>query len=319
MAHIRNGGERAKWPIGPSALHREVPSIVGLLAGEDDFSAIRRYRSFGFDDHAVYLRQLDGLLRKLAAQGVHTTVALFDPVEYETFCADTRLDPDTPRSRSRYIAEVAVTGATVIYRGEPIHHLVPRLILAVEQRATWECATALLARAGAGGHLGEQAVRVAFGRASTAVRTLLDALGPGAHHLVCSVPADGAPLVAVVHVDPPEDGEPRTVEAEALVFCTVLACGIATRSAAGIVLRTCRPGAPDTVRGWTLQDSWLRPLTEAEVFAAYCTDADTGEPIPPEPGVEYAAGLPLARPAETEAPGSPVDQADVLDRERPGE
>lgn len=51
------------------ALRREVPCVVGLLADERDFTAMRRYRSFAFDDHPKYLRRIDGLLRSLATEG----------------------------------------------------------------------------------------------------------------------------------------------------------------------------------------------------------------------------------------------------------
>jgi hypothetical protein len=287
-------------PTAIRALRRESPSVVALLAVEEDFAAMRRYRSFDFDDHTRYLRRMEGLLRALSSQGVHTTVALFDPVAYQEYCAHTRLDPDTPKSRSRYTAEVASAGATVVYEGQPLDQLLPRLITAAEERATWEYAAAVLARAGGCGGCGDGTGRAAFGRAAAALSALLDAAGPGLHHLVCSVPADGTPLAAAVHVTAREGLPPRLDEPGALVFRTVLACGIATKSPGGIVLRTSLPGAPDTVRGWALRDGWLRPLTEAEVFTAYCTDAQTGEPIPPEHGVEYRAGLPLPRPGDEE-------------------
>ena len=77
-------------------LRREAPSTIGLLADEQDFAAMRRYRTFTFDDHTVYLQQVDGLLRTLAAQGMHTTVALFDPEEYAEFCAESGLDRRHP-------------------------------------------------------------------------------------------------------------------------------------------------------------------------------------------------------------------------------
>lgn len=313
MAHTDTGGpgreqaheqahEQARdrrKPTAIRALRREVPSVVALLAAEDDFAAMRRYASFGFDDHARYLRRMEGLLRSLSSQGVHTTVALFDPVAYQEYCAHTRLDPDTPASRSRYTAEVASTGATVVYDGRPIDQLLPRLITVAEERATWEYASAVLARAGGcdgregcGGRI----ARAAFDSAAAALHAVLDAAGPGLHHLVCSVPVDGTPLAAVVHATAREGRPTRLAEPGALVFRTVLACGIATGSPGGIVLRTSLAGAPDTVRGWALRDGWPRPLSEAEVFTAYCTDAQTGEPIPPEHGVEYRAGLPLPRP-----------------------
>jgi hypothetical protein len=112
--------------------------------------------------------------------------------------------------------------------------------------------------------------------------------------------ASSVPLVAVVHAEATGEGPADLDGAEALIFSTVLACAIATDSPGGVVLRTSAPGSPDTVRGWSLHQGWLRPLSEAEVFSAYCTDADTGEPVPPEHGVEYRPGIPLPGP---DAPG----------------
>ena len=63
-------------------LRREAPSTVGLLADAQDFAAMRHYRTFTFDDHTVYLQQVESLLKTLTAQGVHTTVALFDPEDF---------------------------------------------------------------------------------------------------------------------------------------------------------------------------------------------------------------------------------------------
>ncbi|OOC54338.1 MULTISPECIES: hypothetical protein [Nocardiopsis] len=41
------------------------------------------------------------------------------------------------------------------------------------------------------------------------------------------------------------------------------------------------------VRGWRVADRDLVPLDEAQMFDAHCTDAASGEPIPPERGVVY--------------------------------
>ncbi|CAM5509477.1 hypothetical protein SGLAM104S_00433 [Streptomyces glaucescens] len=102
-------------------LRREIAGTLGLLTDEHDFRAMRRYRSFTFEDHQTYLQQVEALLKTRAAQGTHTTVALFDPEEYADYCAEKGLDPDTPSSRSRFTAELAATGtprrrATIRFR-----------------------------------------------------------------------------------------------------------------------------------------------------------------------------------------------------------
>ncbi|WP_432096718.1 hypothetical protein [Streptomyces sp. bgisy100] len=283
-------------------LRREVPGTVALLADPGDFAAMRRYPGFAFADHPTYLREMEALLRELAAEGLHTSVALFDPEEYEGFCAEAGLDPARPDSRVRYTA-MASGGATVPYRGQPVDRLVPEVVAEAERHATFTWATALLAAADGCAHCDRGAGRAAYARASRAVTGLLEAVGPGDHHLVCSVPADGASLIAVCQAECEEEGRVRVLESEALILCTVLAAGIATGSRGGIVVRSSAPAprdAPgrDVVRGWALRDGWPRPLTEAEVFAAYCTDADTGEPVPPEHGVEYRPGIPLPPPED---------------------
>ncbi|MGI5483935.1 hypothetical protein [Streptomyces lavendofoliae] len=273
------------------ALRREVPSTVGLLADDQDFTAMRRrYRTFTFDDHETYLHQVEELLKTLVGEGGHTTVALFDPEDYAAYCAETGLDPDTPASRSRYTAEIAATGACVAYTGQPIDRLVPTLVHRAVRQATWEYATMLLTDAGECADCGQDIGRAAFDQATHTLTRLLDAAGPGTHHLVCSIPADEQ-LLAVLHTDRPPTGPAVLDTTEAAEFVTVLAAGIALESPGGLVLRTTTPAAPDRVHGWRLDRGRLVPLTEAEVFNAYCTDADTGEPLPPEPGVDYRAGF----------------------------
>jgi hypothetical protein len=288
------------------SLRREVPSVVGLLADERDFTAMKSYRSFAFDDHTTYLRQLDGLLRSLASQCVHITVALFDPEEFAEYCADTGLDPDTPVSRSRFTAAIPATGAAVTYTGQPVDSLIPQLISTAVRRATWEYVTTLLADLGECADCGQDIGRAAFDRASHILSRLLELAGPGIHHLVCSIPAVGEQLLAVLHADRP-DGSAGSGEAparfdpsESVEFVSVLAAGVALESTGGLVLRTTAPGTPDRLHGWRLERGCLVPLTEGEVFSAYCTDADTGEPLSPESGVEYRAGFDLG-PEETGA------------------
>nr|WP_145490063.1 MULTISPECIES: hypothetical protein [Streptomyces] len=272
-----------------SVLRREIAGTIGLLADEHDFRAMRRYRSFTFDDHPTYLRQVEDVLKNRAAYGGHTTLALFDPEDYAAYCAETGLDPDLPATRTRFTAELAATGPTVPYDGGPLTALVPTLVDAAVRRATWEYATTLLTRLGPCPTCGEDIGRAAFTRAFDLVVRILDTAPPGDRHLVCTVMGAPETLVSVLHGDEDAHGATRLDEAEALEFTSVLALGLATRSPGGLVLRTSAPGAADRVHGWRLRAGTLEPLTAAEVFDAYCTDADSGDLIAPEPGVDYCA------------------------------
>lgn len=268
-------------------LRREIAGTIGLLADEHDFTAMRRYRSFAFDDHTTYLQQVEALLRTLAAQGNHTTVALFDPEEYAEFCADTGLEPDTPSSRTRFTAELATTGASIPYEGQPLAELVPELVDEAVRLATWEYATTLLAQIGDCASCGEDIGRAAFARAMQLLTRILDTAGPGERHLVCSVTAKPQALTAVLHADQNAEGATELDESEALEFATVLAVGIATRSPGGLVMRTTAPDSTDRVYGWRLRGEGVEPLTAGEVFDAYCTDMESGDLVSPESGVDY--------------------------------
>ncbi|MFD7132647.1 hypothetical protein [Streptomyces sp. NPDC059894] len=276
-------------------LRREIAGTIGLLTDEHDFRAMRRYRSFTFDDHTTYLRQVEDLLRIRALQGIHTTVALFDPQEYAAFCSDKGIDPDVPAHRTRFTAELATTGPTLPYEGQPLAELVPALVDEAVRQATWEYAATLLARLGACASCGEDLGRAAFTDASDLVVRILDTAPPGNRHLVCSVTGTPETLVAVLHADRAADGTTPLDEAEALEFTTVLALGLATRSPGGLVMRTSAPGTPDRVYGWRLRGEGLEPLTAGEVFDAYCTDVESGDLISPESGVDYCEPPDLGR------------------------
>ncbi|NUP44712.1 MAG: hypothetical protein HOY76_48720 [Streptomyces sp.] len=268
-------------------LRREIAGTIGLLTDEHDFRAMRRYRSFTFDNHTSYLQQVEALLKTRASQGSHTTVALFDPQEYAEFCTDTGLDPDVQSSRTRFTAELATTGPVLPYEGQPLADLVPALVDEAVRQATWEYASTLLARLGACASCGEDIGRAAFTRASHLLVRILDTAGAGNRHLVCSVSATPETLVSVLHADEDEQGAIQLDEAEALEFTTVLALGIATQSPGGLVIRTSAPGTTDRVYGWRLRGEGLEPLTAGEVFDAYCTDIESGDLISPESDVDY--------------------------------
>ncbi|MGY1452886.1 hypothetical protein [Streptomyces sp. SS8] len=283
----RRGPETAR-----RALRREAPSTVAVVADPAGFAAMRRYTTFTFDDHHRYLRQTEGLLRSLTTQGVHTRVGLFEPDDYAHFCAQERIDPDTPDSRARYVAEIAATGATVRYRGQPLDRLLPLLLDGWERQDAGERATDTLTGLGRCPGCGKDLEQEALDAASGILDRLTAGAGPGTHHLVCSVTGATGPLVAVLHTERTSRGGTGAATAEESAFRTVLAAGLATGRPGGVVMRTIRDG-DEQVRGWSLNDGRLRPLTEAEVFSAYCTDARTGGPVPPEPGLVYRAGFPL--------------------------
>ncbi|UED82884.1 hypothetical protein [Streptomyces profundus] len=172
---------------------------------------------------------------------------------------------------------------------------------------TWERGAGLLAGAGRCPHCRAPQRRCAFARAARLLTWILDRIGAGDHHLVCSVALPDAPLNANLGVTGHTPGAAGTLpEHQALVLCTVLAVGLVAGAPGGLVMRSepgaSPPGGPrrQAVRGWRLADGRLTPLGEAEVFAAYCTDPSTGDPLPPEPGVDYLAAPP---PPRAECPG----------------
>ncbi|MFD0008183.1 hypothetical protein ACFVJ4_38120 [Streptomyces sp. NPDC127178] len=280
-------------------MRREVAGTIGLLTDEHDFHAMRHYRTFTFADFATYLTAVEDLLRNRASQGAHTTLALFDPEEYADFCADTGCDADSPSSRTRFTAELATTGPTLPYDGQPLADLIPALVDEAVRRATWEYASTLLARLGACTCCGQDIGRTSFAQASGLLTRILDTALPGHRHLVCSTSAVPETLAAVLHADTDPDGASQLDEAEALEFTTVLALGLATRSSGGLVIRTTAPNTPDQVYGWRLRAGSIESLTAGEVFDAYCTDIGSGEPISPEPGVDYCVPPDLGPDATT--------------------
>ncbi|NYV74173.1 hypothetical protein [Streptomyces sp. UH6] len=270
-------------------LRREIAGTVGLLTDERDFAAMRRYRTFAFDDHQTYLDQMEALLRSRASQGNHTSVALFDPDEYVTYCVDAGLEPDAVTSRARYTAQLAATSPTVPYDGRPLAEMLPDLVAETVRQATWEYATEALAGLGPCPLCGDDRGRLALSRATRLLGAVLGTAGAGSLHLVCSVGTLPQSLFSVLDADRRENGAVDVDEGEALELTAVLALGIATRSPGGLVMRTVAPGRPDRVYGWRLRPEGLEPLTAGEVFDAYCTDVTTGEPIAPESDVDYCA------------------------------
>ncbi|MGW6275706.1 hypothetical protein [Streptomyces sp. NPDC055060] len=281
-------------------LHQEVPGIIGLLTDEHDFHAMRRYRSFPFDNHTTYLTEVEDLLSARASQGMHTLLALFDPEEYTDFCTRNGVEPDSATSRTRFTAEIATMGPTIPYDGAPLADLIPDLIDETLRDATWEYASTLLASLGPCAACGKDVGQEALDRAQTLLLRILNTADPGHSHLVCSISTTPETLVSVLHADTDTDGVTHVGDASALEFATVLALGLAALPG-GVIVRTTAPDTTDRVYGWRLHAGNPEPLTAAEVFDAYRCDTDTGAPIPPESDVDYCAPPDLG--PDTTTPG----------------
>ncbi|PRH79038.1 hypothetical protein C6N75_11760 [Streptomyces solincola] len=128
---------------------------------------------------------------------------------------------------------------------------------------------------------GERALRI--------FDTLMSKAEDGTHNVLLSVTAVlGGNAVqefqfkqqgSTFHADPEQ----------ALEFVHLLAIAVTGAHAGGMVMRSVSAdGAEENVYGWAIRAGCgdPRPLNRAEVFNAYCTDAE-GEPIAPEPGVGY--------------------------------
>ncbi|WP_236243618.1 hypothetical protein [Streptomyces sp. CC228A] len=87
-------------------------------------------------------------------------------------------------------------------------------------------------------------------------------------------------------------GDDTEVDAEAALDVIALLSLTSSRPG-GAVVRTRYADDTSRVLGWRLRHCTAHPLNRAEIFDAYCTDAVTGEPIPPEPGTEYADAPPV--------------------------
>lgn len=127
-------------------------------------------------------------------------------------------------------------------------------------------------------------------RAADLLMGLFGAVGDGCHTLTVSVTgrARGAVSVLPFH----NFGEYTDVDEEAALDVIAL-LSLTSGRIGGAVVRTNHADDTSRVLGWRLGDCTAHPLGRAEVFSAYCADAATGEPIPPEPGTEYADAPPV--------------------------
>lgn len=278
-------------------VRKDAGNVVALLATPDDFETMRRqYPSFRFTDYYDYLNQMQILLNSLVeTSGAYVT--LFDPLAFAAFCARERLEPDSPSSRSRYVVGRAIHDVGLPYDvGDEVTDVIEDLVDVLEKQLHLKRAFKIIGSSSLGGVPPYEFLD----RARVAVAGLLHGLGTGEHHLVCIVVDEPEPLVARFHATSSDDGVPVVSEDDELAFTVHVAAALRSGGAAGITAHTTDAGgeAGEVARAWTISEGWLRPLSSAEVFSAYCTDPVTGAPIPPEHGVEYVAGFPVALPEQ---------------------
>ena len=241
--------------------------------------AMRRYRSFAFDDHTATSGRSEGLLRTLASAGRATPPS---PSSTRTSTRNSARDrastptppPAAPATRRKWPPPAPPSPT----RASRSTELLPRLVdEAVRSRPPGSTPATLLARAR---RLRVPAARTSAAPPSTAPRTSLHAHARRGRARATTTSSAASrrrrdPLVAVLHADATARAASRARRAPRPSNSrTVLALGIATESPGGLVLRTTAPGTTGPVRGW--RAARRRPATadaQAEVFDAYCTDA----------------------------------------------
>ncbi|MFE1444665.1 hypothetical protein [Streptomyces sp. NPDC058739] len=170
----------------------------------------------------------------------------------------------------------------------------------------------------------DEATQAAFERAHVLVDRATDAylslvnvvLGAGQHHMVASASAPHGDLVAGQDLTVIDDAL-IVSETESLRVCAVIAAGMSGRATGGLVVRTFGLDGAEFVRGWIVRGLWLRPLTPQEIREAYSVNPETGEPVAPEPGVEYRQAEQVPRPDRGPTPPESASLAAPRDNRPP--
>ncbi|MGW1506925.1 hypothetical protein ACWCQW_52520 [Streptomyces mirabilis] len=137
-------------------------------------------------------------------------------------------------------------------------------------------------------------------RAADAYLSLLSAvLGDGTHHMVANA--------STPHGDLTEGQEVTVIGDDVLIneaastrVCAAIAAAMVGCATGALVVRTFGPDGSEFVRGWTIRNFWLRPLTAEDIREAYSFGLD-GASLTPEPGVEYRQAERVPRPDHEQA------------------
>lgn len=126
-------------------------------------------------------------------------------------------------------------------------------------------------------------------------RTLLHALLrdlPGEHHTLTLHTHFAMTTAIDCRSEDFEAERPEVVERLCAAVTGGASAAVVLRVVTGRISHTLPDGSDvpvSLVLGWRLGGHALHPLDEAQMFDAHCTDAASGEPLPPEPGVEYTS------------------------------
>ena len=315
---IRTGAGRSDTTGGPGGRGRgrgrprggppPQPVALALAADAADFACLSRYGLFGRATFEAYLRRTGTQLRALLGQGLEVHLRLLEPADFEDFCEAFGFAPADRQARVAYAADPDLVGRPFLYAGERLGDLLPALVEnhRVRVRLSIAC-TALLSALEGDVRPGERLAAV-FRYAAEVYVTVLLGAGDGSHLLTLRShgPEDGEELTAAVEVRT-ERGVVTAAAGEQAVeaFCVTLAAGVAADGAGEMLLESHPGGRPTPlVRGWTLADGRLRPMTVAEVFAALAADDARGAGLPD--GASARPGFALAdRPAGCSARPAP--------------
>lgn len=128
-------------------------------------------------------------------------------------------------------------------------------------------------------------------RAADLLMGIFDAVGDGQHLLTASAYTPDGPMTSMAHIENrANETEIDVDDANRLLLVLAMTAG---QGVGGLVVRTRTGEATSRVMGWHLSDVAAAPVSRGALFDAYCTDPATGEPIPPEPGMEYADAPPV--------------------------
>lgn len=135
-------------------------------------------------------------------------------------------------------------------------------------------------------------------RAADAYLSLLNAvLGEGTHHMVASAITPHGDLTEGQRLIVMDDAL-IIDEAASMRVCAVIAAAMVGGSSGGLVVRTFGPEGAESVRGWSVRNFWLRPLTADGIREAYSVDPVTSAPVARETGVEYRQAQRVPRPEQ---------------------